>query len=243
MKRTIVLMYHNIGIPPRQTVLRGIYVTPRMFKFQMWYLKSAGFRVVPLKEIILFMRGGVSDENLAAITFDDGYQDFYENAFPVLKVYNYPSTIFLVSDLVGKENLWDNERVGVRKKLLDWKSIEKLKGEGVTFGSHSRSHPFISSLSQEDVIDEVANSRSCLEEKLQLPVEFFCYPYGDYDARVVKAVKEAGYSGGFTTKRGLVHRGDDPFEIRRCLIRNSTHPLLFILRLRTDYEDRRGRSK
>ncbi len=236
-------MYHNIGMPPGSTTLRGVYVTPRMFGFQMWYLKHAGFRVVPLRDFFLSMREDSSDETLAALTFDDGYQDFYENAYPILRKHNFPSTVFLVSDLIGKENLWDHDKVGVRKRLLDWKTISKLKEEGVSFGSHSKSHPFLSRLSMDDVIDEVVNSKSDLEERLQVPVEFFCYPYGDYDERVKSAVREAGYSGAFTTKRGLVRRDDDPFEMRRCLVRKSTHPLLFMIKLHTDYEDKKRRRR
>jgi peptidoglycan/xylan/chitin deacetylase (PgdA/CDA1 family) len=119
----------------------------------------------------------------------------------------------------------------------------KLKGEGVTFGSHSKTHPFLSRLSEKDVMEEVINSKSALEDKLQLPVEFFCYPYGDYDRRVIDLVKNAGYKAAFTTKRGLIHRYDDPFEIRRSFIRNTTNPILFVLRLCSDYENRKGRRK
>jgi peptidoglycan/xylan/chitin deacetylase (PgdA/CDA1 family) len=111
-------MYHSIGKPPKKMPLWKLYVNPRMFRLQMWCLKVTGFRVVPLKDILSFMRGGISDENLAAITFDDGYQDFCENAYPVLKKYNYPSTVFLVSDLVGRENLWDYKQIGVKKNFL-----------------------------------------------------------------------------------------------------------------------------
>jgi peptidoglycan/xylan/chitin deacetylase (PgdA/CDA1 family) len=241
MKKTIVLMYHNIGMPPRGTTFPGLYVTPRMFRFQMWYLKAAGFRVVPLKEILSFIQGEVPDENLAAITFDDGYQDFHDNAYPVLKAYDYPSTVFLVSDLVGKENRWDSVKVCARKKLIGWKTILKLKEERVTFGSHSKTHPFLSTLSPKDVTCEIKDSKSFLEEKLQLPVDFFCYPYGDYDNGVMDVLREAGYKGALTTRRGLVHRNDNPFEIRRSLIRNTTHPFLFMLRLHTNYEDRKRR--
>jgi peptidoglycan/xylan/chitin deacetylase (PgdA/CDA1 family) len=234
-------MYHNIGIPPKDTTFPGLYVTPRMFRFQMWYLKATGFTVVPLKEILSFIQGDVPDENLAAITFDDGCQDFYDNAYPILKAYGYPSTVFLVSDLVGKENLWDYEKVKERKKLMDWEIILKLRAEGITFGSHSKTHPFLSALSNNDMASEIKDSKSILEEKLQLPVDFFCYPYGDYDKGVMDMVGEAGYKGALTTKRGLVRRNDNPFEIRRSLIRKTTHPLLFMLRLHTNYEDRKRR--
>ena len=241
MAKALVLMYHNIGIPPKEALLRGLYVTPRMFRFQMWYLKIAGFKVVSLKDILSYAKGDDFEAPLAAITFDDGYQDFYDNAYPALKSYGYPATVFLVSDYVGKENLWDYKDVNARKKLLGWKSIQELKSRGIVFGSHTKTHPFLITLSRPEVYDEIQGSKTYLEEKLQLPVDFFCYPFGDYDVHVLDEVREAGYLGAITTKRGLIHRGDSPFEIRRSFIRLNTHPLSFIYRLHSRYEDRKGR--
>jgi peptidoglycan/xylan/chitin deacetylase (PgdA/CDA1 family) len=239
-RRALVLMYHNVGIPPKDALLRGLYVTPRMFRFQMWYLRTAGFKVVSLRDILLYMRGDISEGPLAAITFDDGYQDFYDNAYPTLKSCGYPATVFLVSDHIGGENLWDYKDVNTRKKLLGWESIQKLKGRGIEFGSHSKTHPFLSALPQEEIYREVRGSKAYLEERLQLPVEFFCYPFGDFDARVRGAVRESGYLGAITTKRGLIHKGDDPFAMRRSFIRLNTHPLSFLYKLHSRYEDRKG---
>lgn len=233
-------MYHSVGIPPKDALLRGLYVTPRMFRFQMWYLKVAGFKVVSLKDILLYMNGDISAGPLAAITFDDGYQDFYENAYLALKSYGYPATVFLVSDYIGRENLWDYKNVNARKKLLGWKLIHELKGKGIVFGSHTKTHPFLSTLPQTKKYDEIRGSKTYLEETLQLPVDFFCYPFGDYDDKVKDAVQEAGYLGAITTKRGLIHRGDNPFEIRRSFIRLNTHPLSFLYKLHSRYEDRKG---
>ena len=233
-------MYHSVGIPPKDALLRGLYITPRMFRFQMWYLKVAGFKVVSLKDILLYMNGDISAGPLAAITFDDGYQDFYDNAYPALRSYGYPATVFLVSDYIGRENLWDYKNVNARKKLLGWKLIHELKDKGIVFGSHTKTHPFLSTLPQTEKYDEIRGSKTYLEEILQLPVDFFCYPFGDYDDGVKDAVQEAGYLGAITTKRGLIHRGDDPFEIRRSFIRLNTHPLSFLYKLHSRYEDRKG---
>lgn len=239
----IVLMYHNIGVPPKGAALRSLYVTPRMFRFQMWYLKAAGFKVASIGEILSFMSGGVSDKRLVAITFDDGYQDFYDNAYPVLRRYGYPSTIFLVSDLVGKYNLWDDAKSGIMKRLMGWDKILEISSNGVEIGSHTRSHPFLTKLSDMELSDEITGSREALEDILKKPVELFCYPYGDYDNRVSDAVMRAGYLGAVTIKRGLVHKGYDPFEIRRSFIRHNTHPLLFMYKLHSSYEDKKGSKK
>lgn len=238
--RAVILMYHNVGKPRENAALRSLYVSPRMFKFQMRYLKTAGFKVVPLTEIATFVRNGGTGDRLVALTFDDGYRDFYENAFPVLKEYNFPSTVFLVSDLVGKENLWDSAGDKAREPLMDWDEILRLNKNGVAFGSHTRSHPFLSKLSVPQIEDEVSSSKSRIEERLQIPVESFCYPYGDYDDRVVAAVGKAGYTAAVTIRRGLVRRNDNPLELRRSFIRRGTHPFLFMYKVHSEYEDRKG---
>lgn len=238
--KALVLMYHNIGIPPKGSRLRSLYVTPRMFRFQMWYLKAAGFKIVPLNEILGLIDGSVHGKKLVAITFDDGFADFYENAFPVLRQYKIPSTVFIVSDMAGRENLWDNEETGAKKKLLDWGKIIEMKDKNVAFGSHTKTHPFLSRMSEKEMEEQVTGSKKAIEEKLGLPVEHFCYPYGDYNGAVIGAVANAGYSAAFTTKRGFVHKGDNAFEIRRSFIRFNTHPLMFIYKLHSDYEDRKG---
>lgn len=240
MSQAIVLTYHNIGTPPGHGNLHSLYVTSRMFKFQMWYLKASGFKVVPLHEIISFMKGNISGKKLVAITFDDGYQDFYENAYPVLKMFGYPSTVFLVTDLIGKENLWDYRELNIRKRLLDWDKIVELRDHRVVFGSHTKTHPFLSKLSTSEIEDELFGSKTALEKKMGFPVELFCYPYGDYDDRVVTTVKKAGYLGAATMNRGFIRIGDDPFEIRRLFVRLNTHPLLFMIKLHSTYEDRKG---
>ncbi len=233
-------MYHNIGIPPANARLRSLYVTPGMFKFQMWYLKAAGFQVVPLEEIISFTRGSISGEKLVALTFDDGYQDFYDNAYSTLRTYGYPSTVFLVSDLIGRENLWDYRELNIRKRLLDWDRITEMRDNNVTFGSHTKTHPFLSKLPTSEIEDELSGSKEALEKRLGIPVNFFCYPYGNYDERAVAKVREAGFLAAVTMNRGLIHRGDDPLEMRRSFIRFNTHPLLFMLKLHSSYEDRKG---
>ena len=237
MNSAIVLMYHNIAEPPSGKDPIGLYVSPGMFRFQMWYLKAAGFRVVPLNDIADFINGRSVHKKIVALTFDDGYQDFYENAYPILSAYKFPSTVFIVTALAGKENAWDYKDVNVRKSLMGWETIHRLKGEGVTFGAHTRTHPFLSRLSPDAARDEIYNSKLQLEEELHVQVDFFCYPYGNYDSKTIDAVKHAGYKLAVTTKRGLVHKGDNIFEVRRSFIRTHTNPFLFLCRLHSPYED------
>jgi peptidoglycan/xylan/chitin deacetylase (PgdA/CDA1 family) len=236
-------MYHSIGLPQKNERMRSLYVTPGMFRFQMWYLQKAGYKVVPLQDMLAVVEGSDTGERLVALTFDDGFQNFYDYAYPVLRAREYPSTVFPVSDLVGKENRWDHDSLIADKKLMDWDTILNIKDRGVSFGAHSRTHPFLTRLTSDDLKDEIEGSKAALEERLGTPVDFFCYPYGDYDEKVVTAVRKAGYRGAVTTNRGLVHKGDDPFAMSRSFIRLNTHPLLFMIKLHTMYEDKKGSRK
>ncbi len=233
-------MYHGIGVPPEGVRMRGLYVTPRMFRFQMWYLKAAGFKVVSLNEILDFVRGGQPAGRLIALTFDDGYMDFHENAWPVLKRYGYPSTVFLVPGLAGGSNDWDSGKLGARKKLMDWGKVRELSAGGVIFGAHTMTHPHLTEIPPAQMKEEIRGSKNAIEEQTGRPVEFFCYPYGDYDSTVSREAREAGFLGATTVGRGFTLNGDDPFELKRIPIRLNTWPLSFIYKLHSAYEVRKS---
>lgn len=236
-------MYHKIGSPKGTGLLRDLYVSPRVFRMQMWYLKIAGFRVVPLDDIVRLVQGEPVGEKLIALTFDDGFRNFHDEALPILREFGYPATVYVVSDLVGKHDAWETYGSDAHEPLMTWEEIEACRGQGVEIGSHTRTHPLLARLSPEQVREEVLGSRNILEDRLGVPVRHFCYPSGDYTPAVAAAVADAGYLSAVTTRRGRVHAGDHPFELPRTFIRRITNPFLFLLRLHTDYEDRKaGRS-
>ncbi|HET6515292.1 MAG TPA: polysaccharide deacetylase family protein [Thermodesulfovibrionales bacterium] len=207
----------------------------------MWYLKAAGFVVVPLHEIMDFGGTDARRKKVVALTFDDGYEDFYVNAFPVLEKYGYPATVFVVSDLVGTTNAWDENSLGIRKQLMAWDRIRALSSRNVFFGSHTRTHPFLTRIEEQRAREEIDSSKKIIEEQTRHVVETFCYPYGDRNNAVKRMVREAGYKVAVTTDRGSVHREDDPLTLRRAFIRYNTHPIHFLQKLHTGYEDRKGR--
>lgn len=243
MPRAAILMYHNIACPPKGAKLRNLYVTPFMFRFQMWYLRAAGFRVVTLEAINDFVAGDMhhsSKDKLVALTFDDGFADFYCHAYPILRHYGYPATVYLVADRVGGINSWDADRLNVTKPLMDWSMIHELSNNGISFGSHTQTHPFLTDLDDDKAREEIETSKSLIEERLQCPVSHFCYPSGNFDDRIVRMVRDAGYATATTTQRGFAKPGDDPLALHRIHIAYRTHPLLFMYKLHSDYESRKG---
>lgn len=241
MPKAIILMYHNIDKPPKGTRIPNLYVTPRMFTFQMWYLKIAGFKVVTIQDILASVSEGDIKINLAAITFDDGYLDFYEHAYPVLTDYGYPSTVYVVSGLVGKDSVWDSLNENFVKPLMDWKTIKEISRNGVQIGSHAKTHPQLTTLSGNMLKEELIGSKRELEEHLNQTIEHFCYPYGDCNARVREEVGKTGFRYAVTTQRGHVERGYDPHALRRIPIKLRTNPVSFLYKVHTNSEKRKGK--
>ena len=241
MPKAIILMYHNIDNPPKGARIPNLYVTPRMFRFQMWYLKAAGFRVLSIQNLVAAVDAGDARHNIAAITFDDGYMDFYKNAYPVLKRYGYPSTVYVVSKLVGKDNVWDAHNENIAKPLMDRKALIEISKKGVQIGSHTKTHPELTRILPGEQNEEISASKKDLEELLDHPVDTFCYPGGDYNEQVKEAVKMAGYHNAVTTRRGQVEKGYDPFALRRIPIKLITNPFSFLYKIHTDSEKRKGK--
>lgn len=241
MLKAIILMYHNIDVPPKGARIPNLFVTPRMFRFQMWYLRAAGFKVVSIQNMLDSVSRGDLRRDLVAITFDDGYVDFYTNAFPVLKQYGYPSTVYVVSGLVGKDSTWDSKNEYFVKPLMDAKTILEISRHGVEIGSHTKSHPELTLISQAEQLAEIENSKKELKTLVGHPVDSFCYPGGNHDLLVKEVVKKAGYLNAVSTQRGHVERGFDPFALRRIPIKLITNPVSFLYKIHTNSEKRKGK--
>jgi peptidoglycan/xylan/chitin deacetylase (PgdA/CDA1 family) len=243
MPKAIILMYHNIDTPPKHARIPNLYVTLRMFRFQMWYLKIAGFKVLPIKDVVQAVEAGDATQNMAAITFDDGFVDFYQNAYPVLKHYGYPATVYVVSELAGKDNVWDSEKETVKKPLMTWDQVREVSTHGIEIGSHTRSHPQLTTLSGDALKEELSGSKQKIEEELNRSVEHFCYPYGDWNDTVKAEVIKAGYQFAVVTQRGHVVKGSDALALRRVPIKLITNPFSFLYKVHTNSEKRKGKQK
>lgn len=193
-----VLTYHSIDGSGSV-----ISVGPDRFRKHMELLASREVPVVSLQRLV--------QEPCAegvAITFDDGFENFASEAWPALRDHGFPVTLFVVSGWVGRDNGWDAEDARIpRLPLLDWDGLSALVGEGVTVGSHTRSHPRLTDLDEERLLEELVASRSDIEGKMGAAPESLAYPYGDVDAGVVSAAAEAGYSVAVTTELGSLPEG------------------------------------
>jgi len=218
MGKISILMYHQVGDFSRPAAHRANYCHVRRFKAQMAWLHRFGYRVIGLADAMRCLRGEQPmPRHGVVLTFDDGFQNFYDYAFPVLKRYGFPSTVFLVADLLGEKSEW----LAAEKRevpLMDLETIRELRREGVLFGSHTLSHPRLSRIDHLEMRREVLESKRKLETLLEEEIPYFCYPYGDFDEQVVATVREAGYEVALSCTRASSFGPEDPLRLPRKAI-------------------------
>ena len=232
-------MYHNIGAPPQGARLRNLYVRRNAFARQMFMLRLLGYKGLSMSAAMPYLRGE-KQGRVAAITFDDGYVDTLESALPILKKNGFSATCYFISRRAGQYNEWDSSTLNVRKSLMNDEQILEWHKAGMEVGAHSRTHPRLTGCTDEELRNEILGSKTDLESLTGGAVTQFCYPYGDLDDRVVSVVHQAGFDAATTTYRGRIQPNDDPLRYHRVLVGGSTLPHLFILKLLSAYEDKRG---
>jgi peptidoglycan/xylan/chitin deacetylase (PgdA/CDA1 family) len=227
-----ILMYHMVceTDDPKE---KRYCCHPDAFKQQMAHLKKVGYQVVGLDDLINSIMNSTSlPQKSISITFDDGFADNYENAFPALQEYGFPATMFVVSRFAGRTNEWMWEEGFPARKLLGWKELKDMSENGITIGSHTTTHASLTDMDTKSARHEISNSKSELEDALGKPVHFFAYPYGLFNEQTEKCVVEAGYLGACSTRSGFNSEHANPFALRRIEVYGTDTLWNFIWKLK-----------
>jgi len=211
--RAVILMYHSVSDTPNYFSA----VTPEVFAEQMAYLAHKGYPVISLTELVRRLKAKEQLGGSVVITFDDGYKDNHDIAFPVLKKHNFPATIFVTTDLVGKSD----------KRNLARMSVEELKGlelSGlISIEPHTKSHPKLATLAPAEAREEIVGSKAFLEQALGKKCRFFATPYGSFSEETVRVIQEAGFDAATTVaEHTTVGVGVDFFRLPRVSVDQST---------------------
>ncbi|MFY9614270.1 MAG: polysaccharide deacetylase family protein [Candidatus Dormiibacterota bacterium] len=189
-----VLMYHYIRLNPnpRDVVGRNLSVSPDHFTQQMQFAHDHGFKTITLEQLYAAVAAGKKlDRRTMVLTFDDGYEDFYTTAWPVLKQNGFTATSYVVGDFVGKPG------------YMTWDQVDELDRAGIEIGAHSLTHPDLTRQTPAALDAQVAGSKAILEQHLGHPVYEFCYPAGRFNPAVLANVHRAGYHDATTTVPGV----------------------------------------
>ena len=238
MRPIPILTYHQIAqAPERGAPMRSLYVSPFAFAMQMHTLFLLGYQGLSMTALMPYLQGKKTGK-VVGITFDDGYLNNLENAAAVLQKFNFSSTCYVVSELLGKTNAWDHSIGIASAPLMDLDQLQLWIASGQEVGSHTQHHVDLTTTDLQTSHLEILNSRISLSQKLNTNIQQFCYPYGHYAPEHVDSVKSCGYVAATTTARGKVHAGDSAFELRRVPVVRSTSLPQFLLKILTSYEDR-----
>jgi peptidoglycan/xylan/chitin deacetylase (PgdA/CDA1 family) len=202
-------MYHVIGDPPTEAPFPELYVSPKDFADQMRWLERHGYTAVTLRSVWDNWLGrSPLPSRPVVVTFDDGYRSNAQIAFPVMAKRGWPGVVNLaVKNLHVAGGLSPTQ-------------VRRLLTAGWEIDAHTLSHPDLTTLDDRELRREIAGSRRALRRLFDIPVDFFCYPGGRYDARVIAAVRAAGYVGATTTVEGLA-RPAHPYELSRVRVSRS----------------------
>lgn len=214
-----ILMYHQVGVFAPMREHRSTYCDHRRFAAQMAYLNRLRYPVLSLDAAIAGLRGERAlPPRAVVLTFDDGYENFYQYAWPVLARHGFPAMVYLLADRLGQPASWFADDGRATPPLMSAQRVRELRRAGVDFGSHGLSHRRLARIDRDDARREIADSRQRLEQVLGELVRHFCYPYGSYDDAVVAMAAEAGYVSATTCDRAAAYPGEHLLRLPRKAI-------------------------
>lgn len=216
-----ILMYHSVN--PNALPENRLAVSVRAFQRQMDFLKRNHYNVLPLEDLANLIKENKGIPNhTCAITLDDGYRDNYIYAFPILKRYELPATMFIIVNEVGRQD------------RLSWDQIKTMQDSGIiTFGSHSLGpEPLKNIESEQELRAQIFDSKKILEEKLGHKINLFSYPEGGFNPKIRQLVRDAGYKASVATSPGKKFANNDIFALKRLRI-SSTSDNLFVFWIET----------
>jgi peptidoglycan/xylan/chitin deacetylase (PgdA/CDA1 family) len=202
-----ILTYHRVASDGDDT----LYVSPDNFRQQMEYLSRKHYHVISLQELAEgIAHRKVFPRRSVVITFDDGYHDNFVNAYPVLRQYGFPATIFLISGYVSD-----------KKEYLTWEEVRQMAASGIAFGAHTKDDVYLPGVSEAAARVQIQASKAEIEHNLGEKILFFCYPTGGFTTAIKDMVREAGFVAACTTNRGHDKFNRDLYALQRIKATNA----------------------
>lgn len=249
-------MYHSVS-PDAEPGVAPYYrlcTNPMRFEAHMEALKVGGYVSITLSEGLQWLNCDTSSRAEAekprpvVITFDDGFQDVYATAWPVLRRLGFRATVYLPTAFIGETRRTFQPRgasggVGVvGRPCLTWSEVKELATAGIEMGGHTVTHPELPRLTWPEIEHEIRQCKDTLEQQLGMPVRSFAHPYAfpqerpDYVARITGMLQAAGYDSAVTTRVGRVWRTTNRFVLCRLPVNDADDPNLLGAKLSGAYD-------
>lgn len=202
-----VLVYHYVEYvkDEKDTIRKSLNTPPYLFIKQVETLRNAGYTFITASELMNILDGKIDlPQKPVLITFDDGYRDFYTDAFPILKKYNIKATVYIVSGFLDKPNY-----------IFTWQLKEIARSGLVEIGAHTVHHYSLKGLDPLTAKYEIEESKITLEKLIGTSVVSFAYPDGSFDDQAIKIAREAGFKSAVTTMHGFATTPENKYSIYR----------------------------
>lgn len=211
IRRIPIITYHSLD---RSGSV--ISTSPEIFRRQMKFLSENGCRAISLEKLIEYYKIHKNfPPETVVLTFDDGFQNVYTQAFPVLAEYDFSATIFVISGYCGKLNNWaGNPPKLPREKLLNWRELKELSDRGFEIGAHTKTHPDLTKLEIAEAEKEIIESKLEIEEKIGRKAVSFAYPYGKFGSRA-RQTATAHFEAACSVKLGKADLESDFYSLER----------------------------
>lgn len=210
-----ILMYHYVSVPPPNADIYrlDLSVTPDRFATHLLALSSTGYTTISLYDLLAHLTQGTPlPQKPVILSFDDGYRDNYENAFPLLQEFGMTATFFVVTDYINEGH----------SAYLTWEMAREMQAAGMHIESHGRTHVNLSNRKDNFLIWQALGSLETIESELGMRPRFITYPSGHYDANTIRIFKDLNFWAGLTTIQGATHSSDDLFQLKRVRVPGTT---------------------
>jgi len=216
-------MYHSIS-SAAEARFRQFTVSPALFAEQMAYLHHHRYTPLTVTQYLKVRSQGATAlaERPVILTFDDGFADFFTDALPVLKRYNFTATLYITTAFMDGTSRWMRRERETTRRMLNWHQVREIAANGIECGAHTHTHPQLDTLSTRAARNEMARSKRLLEEHLTEAVYSFAYPYGYQTARLRQAAREIGFTSACAVRHAQSSITDDAFRLARLMVHAGT---------------------
>lgn len=212
-----ILTYHHIQEPPAGRENPGLFVPPAAFERQLDWLKHSGTPVLSLDALreSLNRDGTAGRQRAAVITFDDGYENNWRHALPLLRRHGFTATFFVTTGWIGEKSPQGHA-------VMNEDQLRELADSGMTVGSHTVSHPWLARIPLHEARRELEESKARLEAITGAAVRWLCYPSGSFNPAIEDIARELGYAGACSVIRDNRMHARQMYHLPRAMVMHDT---------------------